>query len=61
MENDSIHIHVEGGYYFELDKRYNIHVYSMGVTEYLDMVEIGFKIDLDEFVYRCRAWVNENK
>lgn len=48
------------GYFFELDSLNNMHVYAKGM-EYIDMVEIGFKIDLDEFKYRCRCWIAENK
>ncbi len=47
------------GYFFELDSLHNIHVYAKDM-EYIDMVEVGFEIDYDEFKYRCMCWVNQN-
>lgn len=47
------------GYFFELDSFNNIHIYAKDM-EYIDMVEVGFKIDYDEFKYRCICWVNQN-
>lgn len=47
-------------YFFEADEFNNIHVYKSGSMEYLDMIDIDYKLDYDEFIYKCKEWVNKH-
>lgn len=48
-------------YFFEADELNNIHVYKNGTMEYLDMIEIDYKYDYDEFLFQCKEWIRKNK
>lgn len=47
-------------YFFEMDTRYNIHVYEKGM-KYFDMIENTSKLNFDEFKYKCNQWLVENR
>lgn len=46
-------------YLFENDEFGNIHVYKIGSMEYLDMIDIDYKYDFDEFISICNKWINK--
>jgi hypothetical protein len=50
----------EDKYFFESDEFNNIHVYKVGTMEYLDMIEVEYKYDHDEFVFKCKEWIKDN-
>lgn len=45
--------------FFEMDNFNNIHVYKKGTMEYLDVIEVGYKIPYDEFMSRCKEYINK--
>lgn len=45
------------GYFFESDEFNNIHIYKKGSMEYLDMIDVDYKYDHDEFIFKCKEWM----
>lgn len=47
-------------YFFENDEFGNVHVYKTGTMEYLDMIDVDYKYDYDQFLFICKEWINKN-